>query len=75
MDIGINEIYKRWSEAGAEKEDLYDGLFKATRAFVRARIGGKLWKETHPELADEIATDIMLALPGFRGEALYSTWV
>jgi DNA-directed RNA polymerase specialized sigma24 family protein len=72
--MNVNELYDAWRGAeGDAREDLEAQLYKAVKTYA-GRLMSKLKGENPPELADDIAGDVILGLPTFRGEAKFHTW-
>ena len=73
--MDVNEAYEAWRAAeGQAKTDAQGALFEAVKEYV-PRLIGKLKGEHPPELADDVGTEVIMHLDGFRAEAKFSTWV
>ena len=78
MDVStedVNTAYETWKAAeGQEKEDALKILLTAVKHYAkRLMLSSK--RRNPPDLADEIAEDVILSLETFKGRAKFSTWV
>jgi RNA polymerase sigma-70 factor (ECF subfamily) len=69
-----NDLYQRWLESGDnDKTEILETLFKLVLKQAKAVVRLKV-PEAPPNLAREIASEVIQRLPEFRQESLFSTW-
>src|ERR1700691_1873114 len=74
ISVDVNEAYEQWLGAAEEaKEETQTALWMTLKQYLIVRLGSINRKE--PNLADDIATTVILKLDQFRGGAQFSTWV
>jgi RNA polymerase sigma factor (sigma-70 family) len=72
--MDVNQKFEEWQTAeGEAKANALEVLFKAAKEYA-ARLMSKVKGENPPELADDIAADVIVGLDGFRRESRFSTW-
>ena len=72
--MDVNEKFEEWQTAeGEARANALDGLFKAVKEYA-ARLMSKVKGESPPDLADDVASDVIVGLDRFRRESRFSTW-
>jgi RNA polymerase sigma-70 factor, ECF subfamily len=70
-----NELYERWKNAPeGGRHELEQEMYRAVRAHASAVVWSVLG-EYGPDLAQDIASDVIRGIPRFRGDSQFSTWV
>jgi RNA polymerase sigma-70 factor (ECF subfamily) len=73
--VDVNEAYEVWTGSeGQARTDALEVVYEAAKQFAKNNISSDL-KGRAPELADEIAVDVVMGIEGFRGDSKFSTWV
>ena len=69
-----NDLYQRWLESGDnDKTEILETLFKLVLKQAKAVVWLKV-PDAPPNLAREIASEVIQRLPEFRQESQFSTW-
>jgi RNA polymerase sigma factor (sigma-70 family) len=72
--MDVNQKFEEWQTAeGEAKASALEVLFRAAKDYA-ARLMSKVKGENPPDLADDIAADVIVGLDRFRRESRFSTW-